>query len=207
MARKVEGFEALNANVRTKLGVKDLEESVSGNGVVPNAAAPYVSVVESGNGVVHQTTLTLADLPITMRDTEQGGGAQIYQFPKGRILFLGGSGQITPTTTSAIATTLNSGVTCNWGVGTTTQASATLATTEQDMVQVKAFVSSTTINVAPAASTAGVGVASVTPYAGVSTPTAAYLNLAVALATDIAANATTTTDGTVTLTWINLGEL
>lgn len=205
MGRKVEGFEQHNANIRKKIGVKDLDISPADTvGVVPAAS---VSVEEKGSGVIHQTVLTLADLAITMRDTEQGGGAQIYTFPKGRILFLGGSGQVTTTTTSEIATTLNSGVTGNWGVGTTTQASATLATTEQDLVTVAAFVSSTVIDVAPAAATASPGPASVTPYAGVSTPTAAFLNLAVAVATDIDADATTTTSGTITLNWINLGEL
>lgn len=205
--RKVEGYQLHNENIKTRIGAVDLETSVLGNGSVPAAVKSVVTAVEGGNGVVHQTTLTLAGVPITMRDTEQGGGASIYTFPKGRILFLGGSGQINTTTTSAIATTLKSGTTCNWGIGTTTQASATLATTEQDLVQVAAFVSGATINVAPALSTASVGVASVTPYAGVSTATEAFLNLAIAGAGDIDGDATTTTTGTITLTWINLGEL
>lgn len=204
--RIVEGFEALNANIRTNVRTINLELSPS-SGTIPGTAAAYVSAVEKGSGIFHQTVLTLAGVPITMRDIEQGGGAQIYTFPKGRILFLGGSGQINTTTTSAIDTTLLSGKTCNWGVGTTTQASATLATTEQDLIQVEAWVSSATINVAPALSTASKGAASVTPYAGVSTATAAYLNLAVADALNINGDATTTTTGTITLTWINLGTL
>ena len=205
MNRQCDGFVAHSANIRKKVGVKELDLSPDDTvGVVPAAS---VAVEEKGNGVIHQTVLTLTDLAITMRDVEQGGGAQIYTFPKGRILFLGGSGQITTTTTSAIATTLNSGVTCNWGVGTVTQANATLATTEQDLITVAAFVSSTVIDVAPAAATASPGPASLTPYAGVSTETAAFLNLAVAGATDIDADATTTSSGTITLNWINLGEL
>ena len=206
--RYVEGFEAVNANIRRKLGSKNLDESPAAfAGVVPSAVATYVTTEEKGDSLIHQTVFTLAALPITMRDTEQGGGAKIYTFPKGRILFLGGSGQITPTTTSAILTTLNGGVTCNWGVGTTTQASATLATTEQDLIQVAAWVSSTVINTAPAASTAGKGVAIVTPYAGVSTATAAFLNLAVALNTDIDGDAAITVSGTIALTWLSLGAL
>jgi len=205
--RYVDGWQAHNDNIRKKVGVKNVDINTAGCGVVPAAQAATVSVVEKGDGIFHQTVFTFADAPITMRDTEQGGGLQIYTFPLGRILFLGGSGSITPTTTSAIATTLNSGVTCQWGVGTVTQANATLATTEQDLVQVAAWVSSTAINTAPAVSTASPGIAILTPYAGISTATAAFLNLAVATATDIDADATTTTDGTVTLTWVNLGLL
>ena len=205
--RYTRGYELHSSNIKTKIGQKDMDINVAGAGVIPTAQHGTVSVVEKGDGVFHQTVFTFADVPITMRDTEQGAGIQIYTFPLGRILFLGGSGQITTTTTSILANTLNTGVTCNWGVGTTTQASATLATTEQDFIQVAAWVASATINVAPAASTAGVGIASVTPYAGVSTATAVFLNLAVAGAADIDADASTTTDGTVTLTWINLGTL
>jgi len=206
MGRYTDGFQNLNANIRTKLGVKDIDNILTGAGVVPAAVGPYVTAEELG-AVIHQTVLSLSAIPITMRDTEQGGGAQIYTFPKGRILLLGGSGQITVTTTAAIADTLNGGKTCNWGVGTVTQASATVATTEQDLVQVAAFVSSTVINTAPAVSTASPGIAILTPYAGVSTPTAAFLNLAVAGETDIDGDATTITDGTITLSWLNLGLL
>jgi hypothetical protein len=42
----------------------------------------------------------------------------------------------------------------NWGVGTTTQANATLVTTEQDILHNAAFVSSATINVAGTATAA-----------------------------------------------------
>ena len=210
MTRKVEGYELLNANIKTNMGVKDMDDltfpltNTAGAGTV---AAVTVSAAEYGDGVFHQTVLTLTAAPVTMRDTEQGGGLKIYTFPKGRILFLGGSGQITTTTTSAIATTLLTGKTCNWGIGTTTQANGTLATTEQDLLQVAAWVSSTVINVAPAISTAGKGSAILAPYAGISTATAAFLNLAVAAAGDIDGNATTITTGTITLTWANLGLL
>ena len=206
MNRYTDGWLDVNANVRTKLAPYDMDASPFNVGSIPAAVQPFVSVVERGD-VIRQTIFTFSALPILMRDTEQGGGAQIYTFPKGRILFLGGSGQINTTTTSIIANTLNDGKTCNWGVGTVTQANATLATTEQNLIQVAAWVSSAVINVAPALSTAGVGLAIVTPFTGVSTPTAAFLNLAVALATDIDADASTITSGTVTLSWMNLGLL
>jgi hypothetical protein len=162
-----------------------------------------VTATEAGTGVVHQTTLTLAATPITMRNTEQGGGVKIYDFPEGRILVLGATASIAVTTTSVLADTLNAGVTCNYGIGTVTQSNATVATTEQDIVQVTAFTSSATVDVAGAVAK-GVGV--LAPFDGTTTPVDAYLNLAVAGATDIDADATVTVSGTVNITWINLGD-
>lgn len=203
--RQVDGWESLNANIRTNVGVKDIDNNTQGNGSVPAAVAAYVTVAEKGDGVFHQTVLTLAALPITMRDTEQGGGAQIYKFPAGRIARVGAIGSIAVTTTSVLADTLNAGVTCNWGVGSTTQTSATVATTEQDFVNVTAFTASATIDVAGATAN-GVGAGVLASLDGTSTPVAAFLNLAVALNTDIDANATVTVSGTVTITWANCGD-
>lgn len=205
MSRKVDGWQDLNANIRTKIGVKDIDNNTAGNGSIPSAVGSYVTAVEKGDGVFHQTVLTLSALPITMRDTEQGGGAQIYAFPAGRICRLGAIGSIAVTTTSVLADTLNAGVTCNWGVGSTTQASATVATTEQDFVNVAAFTSSATINVAGATAT-GVGAGVLASLDGTSTAVAAFLNLAVAGATDIDANATVTVSGTITITWSQIGD-
>lgn len=202
--RKVDGWTEVNANIRAP-ALLDIDDGGVGVGVIPSAVAAYVTVAEKGDGVFHQTVLTLSALPITMRDTEQGGGAQIYTFPAGRICRLGAIGSIAVTTTSILANTLNAGVTCNWGVGSTTQASATLATTEQDFVNVTAFTSSATINVAGATST-GVGPGVLASLDGTSTSVAAFLNLAVAGATDIDANATVTVSGTITLTWAQIGD-
>lgn len=172
----------------------------SGVGAVNGAT---VSAVEKGNGVIHKTVLTLAATPVTVRDTQQGGGVKIYDFPEGRILFLGSTGSIAVKTTSILASTLHAGVTCNWGVGSVTQSSSTVATTEQNILNVAAFTSSATINVAGATAT-GVGV--LTPLDGTTTPIDAFLNLAVAGATDIDADATVTVTGTITISWMNLGD-
>jgi hypothetical protein len=196
----------VNANI-TRLGTIDLDAPTVNAGAVPGAVSAYVVATEIGDagGLVHQTLLTLTALPITMRDTEQGGGAQIYTFPEGRILRLGAVASIAVTTTSILANTLNAGVTCNYGVGSTTQASATLATTEQDIVNVTAFTASATINV-PGATANGVGPGVLASLDGHATPAAAFLNLAVAGATDIDADATATVTGTVRITWLNVGD-
>jgi hypothetical protein len=204
--RKVDGWQDLNANIRRKLGAVNIDTPNSGvNGSVPANVQQYVTAVERGNDSCHKTILTLSALPITMRDTQQGGGAQIYTFPAGRICRIGAIGSIAVTTTSALASTLHTGVTCNWGVGSTTQANATVATTEQDFVNVAAFTSSATINVAGATAT-GVGPGVLASLDGTSAVIAAFLNLAVALLTDIDADATVTVTGTITITWANLGD-
>ncbi len=202
MGRQVPVKIPVNDNVvRTR--TQDLDTSYSGLGAVPLALGATAVATEAGSGLVHQTTIALSALAVTMRDTEQGGGAKIYDFPEGRILVLGATASIAVTTTSILANTLNTGVTCNWGVGSTTQASATVATTEQDIVNVAAFTASATINVAGATAT-GKGVLAVLD--GTGTAADAYLNLAVAGATDIDANATVTVTGSVKITWINLGD-
>ncbi len=202
MTRTVQTEVSVNSNVK-KVKAQDLDKSYSGYGAVPLALGATAVAVEAGSALVHRTTISLAALAVTMRDTEQGGGVKIYDFPEGRILVLGAVGSIAVTTTSVLASTLKASKVCNWGVGSTTQANATVATTEQDIINVAAFTSSATINVASATSN-GKGV--LAAIDGTGTATDVYLNLAVALLTDIDANATVTVDGTITLTWINLGD-
>lgn len=204
MARTVEGYEPVNANVRRYRDML-LDNNPAGAGVVPVAVSSTVAAAETGNGAFRQTVLTLTDLPITMRDTEQGGGAKIYTFPIGRITRIGATVSLAMTTTSVIAATLNSGKTCNLGVGSVTQSQATVTTTEQDIVNVTAWTSSTVINVA-GSTVAGVGPGVLDSLDGTSTAIVAFLNLAVAGATDIDANATITISGTVTMNWANVGD-
>jgi hypothetical protein len=200
--RKVEGFEEVNSNIKKPKTVS-LDKNTVGAGTVPAAVSGTVSAAEYGDGVFHKTVLTLTAVPVTMRDVEQGGGVQIYDFPVGYIQRLGASGTIAVTTTSVLADTLNTGVTCNWGVGSVTQANATVATTEQDFVNVTAFTASATIDVAGADAT-GVGVGVLAALDGTSTAVDAFLNLAVAGATDIDADATVTVSGTINIAWMNL---
>jgi hypothetical protein len=202
--RNVDAFE-VRGNIKRKLRVEDIDNSQVNIGTVPDAAKAYVSAVNKGDGVYRQTVLTLTAVPITMRDTEQGGGFQIFTFPAGRITPIGAIGTIAVTTTSALESSLNAASTCNWGVGSATQSSATVATTEQNFVNVGAFTSSATINVAGAAANAS-GIGIVTSLDGTSTPIAAFLNLAVAGASDIDGDATVIVTGSVTLTYVVLGD-
>lgn len=189
--------------ISTILGVPNTVKMRSSAGAGA-AAGIGVTASEYGDGSLHTTVLTFAATPINVRDTEQGGGLKVYGFPEGRIVVLGVTGAVNFTTTTALATTLNAGVSSRWGLGTTTQSSATLATTEQDLIPVKTFLSSATINVAPTM-VPGALVASA-QFDGTSTAKDAFLNVSVPLATDIDADATVTATGTITMSWINLGD-
>ncbi len=158
-------------------------------------------------GAVHQTLITLNATPLTIVDAAVGGGVKIYTFPQGRILVLGAVGTMAFTTTSVLASTLNTGVTINWGLGsviTAAQASGTLATTEVDMLASTNATASATINVAGAASNGKLAAAA--QFDGTTTATAVNFNVGVAGATDIDGDATVTVDGTIVLTWIHLGD-
>lgn len=189
-------------NPRNRSGLNILLTDVTGFGTKNGST---VTVQEYGNGIINRTQLTFTATPITMADATQGGGVKIYDFPEGRILCLGATGTIAVTVTSVLASTLNASVTCNWGIGTVVQANGTLATTEQNILQVTAWTSPATINVANTA-TSGVGAAVLASLAGTTTAIDAYLNLAVAGATDIDADATCLVTGTATILWANVGD-
>jgi len=195
----VQAALAVNANVVQLVNV-DVSSPQSTAGIVN---ATNVTAREIGSEGVHTTILTLSAMPITVRDAQQGNGVKIYTFPQGKIFRLGADSSMAITTTSDPTTTLNGGVTCNCGVGSTTQANATLATTEQDFVQVGNITASAAQNTAGAVAT-NYGITNVTLLDGSSTAIAAFLNLAVAGATDIDLDATVTVSGTITLHWLKV---
>lgn len=171
------------------------------------ATAAGVTAVEYGDANFHKTVLTLTDVEVAVSDSNVGGGTKILDFPEGRLLVLGAVASVNFTTTSTLASTLNAGVTLSWGVGTvqtTTQASGTLATTQQDLIPATAATSSATINVAGA--TASAALASSAQFDGTTTAKDAYINIGVPTATDIDGDATVKVNGTVTITWVYLGD-
>lgn len=183
-----------------------LDANAVTNGAVANNGGT-VTVVERGGiaGGVRQTTFTLVNLPLTLADATTGAGTKIYDFPEGVINILSAAGSITETTTSVLASTLNTGVTYNWGVGTVTQSNGTLATTEQDILPTTDGTASATINVAGAASS-GARVLTGAYFDGTGTAKDAFLNIGVAGATDIDGDATVLINGTITIWWQLFGD-
>lgn len=204
MTRLVEVQEAVNANIH-RVKTVDLDASpVSSVGAVPQTLQATCVATEAGDGVVHQTTLTLAALAQTVVNGTEYQGTKVYGFPAGRILVLGVTASIAQTTTSVIADTLNAGVTGALGIGTATASATTLATTMVDLLPSTAFTTSTTINVAAAASTASLAASA--QFDGTGTAKDVYINTAYATTGDVDADATQTLSGTVKITWINLGD-
>lgn len=156
------------------------------------------------DGVVHQTTFTLTDVAQAIVNGTEYQSTKLFNFPLGRINVLGVIATIAQKTTSAIATTLNSGVTGALSLGTAAASNVSLTGTMVDLMPSTAFTSSTTINAAGTAVTGALAAAG-TVFNGTSTAKDMYINTAYATTTDVDANATQTLTGKITVTWINLG--
>ncbi len=192
----------------TAAELNNLADGITDSGVGAKTGAT-VTAVEYGDNVIHQTVLTLAATPITIADdadVAQYGGVKIYDFPAGAIITLGAviDAAVTLGATGTITDTWAGGVALGTATATT---GATLTSTEADILP----------EVDVAAATAKVAVIDAVPVAtaltesgarwfdGTATAKDCYLNLVVDdSATHTAGTGTIT--GTVTLTWINLGD-
>lgn len=166
-----------------------------------------VSTVEAKHcqlGPIVITTLTLKNVAQTVTNGTEYQGTQIYDFPAGRIHVLGVTATLQQKTTSAIASTINSGVTGAISLGTATASNVSLTGTMVDLLPSTAFTSSTTINVAGTAVSASLAAAA--QFDGTSTAKDVFLNTAYATTTDVDGDGTQTISGTVVITWINLGD-
>jgi hypothetical protein len=172
-------------------------------GDVPSVSG-LSSKTDGGPGGFYRTTITLNDVSQTVVNGTEYQGTKIYDFPECRMYVIGAVATLRQKTTSAIASTLNSGVTGAIGVGTATASATTLATTMQDIIPTTAFTSSTTINVAGTAVTAVL--ASPAVFDGTATAKDLFLNTAYATTGDVDADATQTISGTIVVTWCNLGD-
>jgi hypothetical protein len=205
MTRYVEVQENVNANVtKRKLVNLDASAAQSTVGSVPQTLGATCVATEAGDGLVHQTTLTLSALAQAVVNGTEYQGTKIYDFPAGRILVLGVTATIAQTTTSALASTLNASSTGALGIGTATASSTTLATTMVDLLPSTAFTSSATIDVAGTAVSAALAASA--QFDGTGTAKDVFINTAYATTTDVDGDATQTLSGTVVLTWINLGD-
>ncbi|MFZ3286551.1 MAG: hypothetical protein WA191_06840 [Telluria sp.] len=198
MARFVEVETQVNANIKNVKKV-DLDASQVGYGAVPVTLGATAVATEAGDSLVHQTTLTLSALAQSIADASSWASTKIYDFPAGRIVILGCKASLAPTTTSAIATTIKSGVGGAVALGSAATDSIALTGTEVDIAPSTVTTNSTTINVAAAA--VAPALAASAQFAG---PLSMYLNSSVA-ALDIDGDGTLTWSGTVKVTWINLG--
>lgn len=168
------------------------------------ASVGTVTARELGDGTIHQTVLKLDSVPQTVVNGTEYQGTKIYDFPEGRIYVISCVATLQQTTTSVLASTLNASSTGAIGLGTVTASATTLATTMVDLLPSTAFTSSATINVAGTAVSAPLAAAAV--FDGTTTAKDMYLNTAFATTTDVDADATQTISGTITITWVFLGD-
>lgn len=187
-----------------------LKVDVSGNQVTSDGVGALngstVSVSELGDGAVHKTVLTLASTPLAVTSVTTGagvGGVKIYDFPAGYIRVLGCTASL------ALAVETQGDFTDGTpegdvGIGSVAPANAdALGTdaTDDDYGTSTAFTMDTyaaSVSIPPEA--AG-------NFDGTSTAKDVYVNAFVDAA-DIDDGVTTNLllTGTVTLTWINLGD-
>lgn len=161
-----------------------------------------VSAVENGNGAVHKTVLTLTNLSVTMTDaTTNGchGSHKVYDFPEGPIQILGCSYNLT---TARVGTAISATAALVGALGTATNdaANATLSSTEADLIA-----STTGTLTAGAGTLKKHGSVVTTAFDGTGTAKDAYLNISVPDA-DSTGNDAITVNGTITITWVNLGD-
>lgn len=167
--------------------------------------ATGVTVSEAGTGLLHQTTLTLTAVSVTMVDAGAAGShgsVQLYDFPAGLIGHLGATMSLTLT---AGAGGVADGAAAVAALGTAALATdnATLAGAgEANLLPSTAF----TLVGGVKANTSVSTTALIALVNGTATPVDVYLNIAVPDA-DSSADDTFSVTGTVTLTWAFLGDV
>lgn len=168
------------------------------------AAGTGVAAQEQGNGVVHRTILTLTNVAVTLADNAgvvAYGGLKVYDFPAGSIMVLGAVADLDVTKSSA-------GVNADWdgdfGIGTVTASNNnSLSSTEQNILP------TTATPQASAGATTANGLNTAAAFLdGTGTAADAYLNVLVDDADhDVTGTACNLIfNGTITLTWVNLGD-
>ena len=167
-------------------------------------------VVASERGIIiHRTTLTLTDVAVTLVDnagTTAYGSLKVYDMPAGAIKVLGVTASL-----NTAATTLGVDVDAagDFGLGTVAanNTATPLATTEQNLIANTALTFADVDNLGAEDTTAYTSLIAAA-FDGTSTAMDVYVNFLI----DDADHDVTTTpcdltlNGTITFTWVNLGD-
>lgn len=155
-------------------------------------------------GGVHRTVLTLTDTPLAVTDALAYGSVKLYDFPAGRVLVLGTTASMAFAVTSDRTTTINDDAAMDWALGSAAASNVTLATSMVDLLPKQDH----TLDGAEDAYTTaqGAALAASAQFDGTGTALDMYLNVSFPTGTDIDADGTMTAAGTVTVSWVNLGD-
>lgn len=187
-----------------------LAEEVFCDGTAGTAGATTIKATESMGGPIHKTVLTCTATSITISDdagVAQYGGVKIYDFPAGCICILGAviDGALTAGVTGTIIAAWNGDVALGSVTATT---GATLVSTEANILKSTATTTAVAkVGVCDAVSvcTGDYSDTGASWHDGTATALDCYLNFVIDDdATHTAGTATFT--GTVTITWVNLGD-
>lgn len=161
-----------------------------------------VSVVEKGNGVIHQSVIRLSSLAVTVANTTGAsfGGVKLYDMPEGRILVLGVTADLSVNWAGTSIVATGSG---DFSLGTTITADATLSGTDVNLLPSTAMTDPFVAGVGAAKG----ALAASAQFDGTATAIDVNLNMIIDDAdVENAASDSVLVSGTVTLTWINLGD-
>ena len=182
-------------------------ETSSGNGTKNGST---VSVVEKGDGVLHQTVITLASTPCPIVSVTTGagvGGIKVYDAPEGHWRLIGATASLSLLVGSAKeADYTDNTPEGDYGVGTVTMANAdTFGTdaTDDYICTGKTFTMTTFAQAAQ-----GLAPEAAANFDGTTTAKDIVVNCLVDAA-DVDDDVTSEIEvsGTITLTWINLGDV
>lgn len=193
---------AVGATLRYTADGIEVTDTDTPNGV--GTAGTGVTATEVGYGPFHQTTLVLSDVSVTVGNTSgvSFGGTKIYDFPAGRILVHGctaadisfdltDAGNVTP-----IAITHGGDI----AIGTTVAGDGTLTNADVDLIP------STSIDPI-SGGVAGAALSASAQFDGTGTAKDAFFNILIDDA-DVGDGASDVilVSGTVTITWVQLGD-
>lgn len=183
-------------------GTKRTREVLIGDITPFNLAQASGLTKEESDGLVRQTVFTVSSLAIAMTDATTAGShgyQKLGDFPAGNIAILGTVTDLSVTGDgSAVAS--DASVVGSIGTVQTQTDNATLSTTEADIVASTAATLTTDVGAMAGKSTA------LAVLDGTSSAKSAYLNFAIPDA-DSSGDGTLTVTGTITMIWVNTGDV
>lgn len=165
------------------------------------SAGTGVSAVENGDGVFHKTTLTCTAVSVTLADGAHGGGQLLYTFPEGVVKILGTT--LDGAVTNTAAFNASTADTFSFALGQVVGADDDDLTSTEASIFAKVTEDTDSGGTLTRASDGYF--ATDLAVDGHTAAATVYANFAVAAANNTDANDFGLT-GTVTITWVNLGD-